>query len=231
MTTSSTYAFSSSPASALTLVAFGRIGIRRTEITAQHLQDASYEANLLQVTLGNNQPLLWRSEVYPITLVEGTSNYALPDRFIAIQDIYLTTTSGGTDVDRMLFPMSLFEWDAQPNKTTQAPPTSYVIFKTLSPSVTFWQTPDGSAEYQANVRLLSQAQDANQTSGTTLDLPYGYLDVYVAGLAHRLSRIYAPDKEMLRKQDYMEAWEAAARTETQDSTNLYIAPVFDGYYR
>lgn len=231
MTTSSTYAFSSSPASALTLVAFGRIGIRRTEITAQHLQDASYEANLLQVTLAGNQPNLWRSEVYDITLVEGTANYALPARMAAIQDIYLSTTSNDVTTDRMLGPMSLYDYDSQANKTTQAPPTAYVVYKTLSPTITFWQVPDGNATYTAHVRLLSQSQDVSQTNGTTLDMPYIYLDVYVAGLAHRLSRIYARDQEMLRKQDYQEAWAIAAQTDTQDSVNMTIQPDWTGYYR
>ena len=236
MATSNTYNFATSAASGLTLVAFGRIGIRRTEITAQHLADAASEANLLQVAISNQQPNLWKSAVYPITLTAGTNNYNLPTNMIAIQDIYLNVTpSGGssaTSTDRLLFPLSLFEWDAQPNKTTQAPPTTYVIFKTIpTPTVTFWQTPDSSATYTAYVRYLSQVQDASQISGASLELPYTYLDVYVAGLAHRLSRTYAPDKEIMRKQDYLEALAAAQNTDTQDSVCLYIQPSFDGYVR
>lgn len=231
MTTSGTYNFSASAASGLTLVAFSRIGIRRTEITAQHLQDAAQEANLLQVTLGGNQPNLWRSEVYTISLTAGTSNYALPSRMIAVQDVYITTTSGGTSTDRVIFPMSLFEYDAQPNKTQQAPPTTYVVYKTLSPSLTFWQTPDDSATYTANCRILTQMQDASQVGGTTLDLPYVYLDAYVAGLAYRMSRIYAPDKEQLRKADWMEALAIAQKTDTQDNVQMFVQPVFYGYYR
>lgn len=232
MTTSGTNNFSASAASALTLVAFGRIGIRRTAITAEHLADAAIEANLVQVTTGNNQPTLWKSVVFPITLVAGTAPYNLPATLIAIQDVYITTTLGGVSTDRVLYPLSLDQYDAQANKTQQAPPTSYVIKKIIpTPTITFWQTPDDSATYSANVRLLKQSEDVSFANGATLDMPYTYLDVFVAGLAHRLSRIYAPDKEVIRKQDYMEAWEAAARTDTQDSTSIFISPSFAGYWQ
>ena len=233
MTTSGTYDFSSSAASSLTLVSFSRIGIRPTQVTTEHLRDAAIEANLLQVSLGDRQPLLWRSEVYDITLTEGTAEYNLPARMIAIQDIYLTTTPTGgtsdTSTDRILGALSLFEYDSQANKTQQAPPTSYCVFKTLSPTIKFWQVPDGNATYVAHVRLLSQMQDASQKSGLSLDMPYVYLDVYVAGLAYRLARIYAPDKEVMRKQDYLEALEIAQNTDTQDGTGLYIQPDFSVY--
>lgn len=235
MTTSGTYTFASSPASGLTMVAFGRIGLRRTELTVQHLQDAAMEANLLQVSISGNQPNLWRSEVYDITLEEGEAEYDLPARMVAVQDIYLTTTpSGGsadTSTDRVLGALSLFEYDSQAQKTQQAPPTSYVIFKTLSPTIKFWQVPDGNATYVAHVRMLSQIQDASQRNGTTLDLPYVYLDAYVAGLAYRMARIYAPDKEMMRKQDYMEALAIAQNTDTQDNVGMYIQPDFSVYNR
>lgn len=220
-------------AAGLTLTAFGRIGIRRTEITIQHLQDAATEANLVQVGIANGQPTLWRSEIYPITLTAGTAEYSLPSRMVAIQDVYISAVSSGSTVsiDRLLAPLSLLEYDSQPNKTQQAPPVSYLIQKTLSPTITFWQTPDDSSTYTANVRLLSRPETVVMSSGTTLDLPYIYLDVFVAGLAHRLARIYAPDKEMIRRQDYLDALAIAQNTDTQDSVSLYIQPIFSGYSR
>lgn len=230
MTSSGTTNFNPS-ASNLTLAAFARIGIRRTEITAQHMADADSEGNFAQVLISNSQPNLWKSEVYPITLVAGTAAYSLPARMIAIQDVYITTTNGGTSQDRLVFPLSLFQYDAQPNKTRQAPPTAYLIQKLISPTITFWQVPDSASTYTANVRMLSQGQDVSQASGATLDMPYKFLDVYVAGLAHRLSRIYAPDKEQIRKQDYMDAWAAAANTDTQDNVGMTVSVDTSGYWR
>ncbi len=201
----------------------------------QHLEDAAIEANLVQVAVGNNQPNLWRSEVYDITLTQGTAEYDLPTRMISIQDVYLTTTPSGagdsTSTDRVLFPMSLTQYDGQPNKTIQAAPTGYLIQKTLSPSITFWQVPDDSATYTAHVRMLSRQEDVSLRNGTTLDMPYTYLDVFVAGLAHRLSRHYAPDKEMIRKADYLDALAEAQRTDTQDNTVMTISVGRSGYFR
>lgn len=202
-------------------------------MTAEHLADAAIEANLVQVNLGSNQPNLWKSELFEITLVAGTATYNLPTRMIAVQDVYMTVSNGGTSTDRVLFPVTLAEYDAQPNKTIQAPPTTYLIQKLLpaTPTITFWQVPDDSATYTVQVRILSQMQDVVMAGGVTLDMPYLYLDTFVAGLAHRLSRIYAPDKEAIRKQDYLEARDAAAATDTQDNTNIYISPSFSGYWR
>lgn len=189
----------------------------------------------MQVAVGNNQPNLWRSEIYDITLTEGDAEYDLPTRMIAVQDVYITTTPSGAGAssatDRVLFPMTLTQYDAQPNKTIEASPTAYLIQKTLSPTITFWQVPDGNATYEAHVRILARQEDVSLRNGTTLDVPYTYLDVFVAGLAHRLSRIYAPDKEMIRKADYLEALADAQRTDTQDNTTMTISIGRGGYFR
>lgn len=221
--------------SALTLQAFERIGLRGTEVTIQHLQKAAVEANLLQVSISNGQPNLWRSELYEITLVESQAEYDLPARMIAVQDIYIRTVptgaSAGTAIDRVIYPMSLTDYDAQPNKTIEAPPTAYVVYKTIpTPTITFWQVPDGNATYTAFVRILSRPETAAMQSGTTLDMPYIYLDAYVAGMAHRLARIYAPDKEMIRKADYQEALLLAQATDTQDNVTMVVAPSLGSYY-
>ena len=205
------------------LTAFGRIGIRRTEITAQHMDDANTEANLVQVKLANLQPNLWTDVLYPINLVQGTATYTLDSSLIAIQAAYLTTTSGGTSTDRIMWPYSTFEYSAIPDKTQQAPPTSYWYNRLIVPQISLWPVPDGNATYVLNLRVCKQIQDVSLSSGTTLNLPYRWLDVYVADLAHRLSRIYAPDKEAMRKQDAAEAW-ANAATEDQERTPIYFVP-------
>ena len=212
------------------LTAFGRIGIRRTEITAQHLADAENEANLVQVKLANKQPNLWTDELYEQTLTAGTATYTLSARLIAIQAAYLTTTSGDVSVDRIIWPYSTFEYAAIPDKTQDGPPTSYWYNRQITPQISLWPVPDDSATYALKLRVCRQIQDVSLVSGTTLDLPYRWLDVFVADLAHRLSRIYAQDKEMIRKADADEAW-ATAATEDQERVPLYIQPQTASYWR
>jgi hypothetical protein len=211
-------------------VAFGRIGIRRTEITAQHMADADNEANLVQVKLANKQPNLWTDELYTQALTAGTATYTLNARLIAIQNAYITTTSGGVSTDRVIWPYSTFEHSSIPDKTQQGPPVSYWYNRQITPQISLWPVPDDAATYTLNLRVCRQIQDVSLVSGTTLDLPYRWLDVFVADLAHRLSRIYAPDKEMLRKADADEAW-AVAATEDQERVPLYIQPALQAYWR
>lgn len=221
MTSTSTYAFGPA-ASNLMLTAFGRIGIKRTEITAQHLADADNEANLVQVKLSNLQPNLWTDELYTQALTEGTATYTLPARMIAIMSCYLTTSTGGVSTDRIMWPYSTFEYSAVPDKTQAGPPTAYFYNRLATPQISLWPVPDGNATYTLNLRMCRQIQDVSLKSGATLELPYRWLDVFVADLAHRLSRIYAPDKEAMRKVDAQDAWNNAA-FEDQERVPMYLS--------
>lgn len=219
-------------ASNLTLNAFARIGIRRTEITAQHMADADNEANLLQVTLGNRVPNLWRQEIYSLTLTEGDAEYDLPARMVGVRDVYMSTVSGSAAAtDRVIWPLSASEYDALPNKTLESVPTSYYIQKSITPTIAIWPVPDGSATYTFKLRLMTQIQDASQKSGTSLDLPYRWLDVYVAGLAYRLAAIYAPDKEVKREADFEKAWANASTQDVEDGVSLAVSLSMGGYWR
>lgn len=217
-------------ASNLLLVALDRIGMRRTEITSQVLASANVEGNLLQVEINNKQPNAWKAELYTQALTQGTATYTLPGRLIAIRDAFLTTTSGGTSTDQAIWPMSTMEYDFQPNKTQQGVSTSYWMNRLITPTITMWPVPDGNAVYTLNIRMMSQIENASLASGATLNMPYRFLDVWVAGMAHRMARIYAKDQEVLRKQDYLEAWTNAAAQDLDDNVTMTIAPDFSSYY-
>ena len=181
--------------------------------------------------MGNRQPLLWRQEIYEIELEEDDAEYDLPVRMIAIRDAYLTTTVNSVSTDRVVWPLSPSEYDALPDKTLSAPPNSYLVTKSMTPTVKTWPVADADDTYTLKLRLLTQIQDASLKNGITLDMPYRALDIFVAGLAHRLSRIYKPELEAARKQDYAEAWTDFANTDVEDGVNLYVSPSFSHLYR
>ena len=211
--------------------AFARIGIRRTEITAQHMADADLESNLLQVEISNKVPNAWTAELYTQVLTAGNATYTLPYRLVAIRDAYITVASGGVSTDRVIWPLSTQEYDSQPNKTQQAQPTSFWMNRLITPTITMWPVPDSNATYTLNIRMMSQLQDASMQSGSTLNMPFRFLDVFVSGLAHRMARIYARDQEAMRKADYMEAWANAAAQDVDDNVGIYVGIDTSGYWR
>jgi len=213
------------------LNAFGRIQIRRTELTQQHLQDAATEANLVQVEFSNRQPNLWLSELYTVSLDPSVATYTLPARMVSPMAVYMTTEdSSGTTSDRILFPISTFEYAALPNKTTEAPPTSYWFNRQATPQITLWPVPDDASTYTLNLRILSQPEDANLPSGVTPDVPYRWFDAYTAALAARLASIYNISIEDKRKADAERAWQIAAN-EDIEYVPTYVIPQIGGYYR
>lgn len=212
------------------MTAFARIGLRRTALQAEHLADAEVEGNLLQAEMSNKQPNLWRSSLISTTLVDGTATYTLASEVIALQAVYVTSTTGGTSSDRVIWPLSTYEYAAMPNKTQTGAPTSYWYNRQITPTITMWPVPDDQSTYTLNIRCVSQIEDASLKSGTTLNMPYRFLDVFVAGLAHRMARIYARDQEAARKADYMMAWDIAL-TQDQEAVPLYIMGNTSSYYR
>ncbi len=228
MTTSGTTSFNPGTGS-LVVSAFARIGMRPSELVAQHFFDAGNEANLVNVELCSRLPNLWKTELYSVALVAGTATYTLPARLINYMAVYINVDDGGSAYDRILAPLSTFEYAAQPNKTTQAPPTSFWFERLTTPQMTFWPVPDDSATYTLNIQAMMQIEDASIPGGTTINMPYRFLDCFVAKLAHRLARLYRPEQEALRKADADEAWQVAA-TEDTEGVPIYIMPGLSSYY-
>ncbi len=238
MAATGTYAYGPATSN-LMLTAFNRCLIRRTEITAQHLADAENEANLVQVEWSSRQPNLWTTELYTTALTEGTATYTLPARMIAIQAAYLSIDDGsGSSTDQILWALSTFEFSAIPDKTQEAVPNSYWYDRTITPQITLWPVPNEDDRYTLNLRILHQIQDASLASGTTLDLPYRWLDAWVSALAARLADLY-PDAlikskgpgaitDMWAKAE--RAWKIAA-TEDQERVPMYLQPQTYSYWR
>ncbi len=231
-TTSATYSgtYNFLPSSGdIIITAFQRVGIRPTEILQTHLQQAVMELNLLQSKLSNLQPNLWDVDLQSIPLIQGTATYSLPAETVMITNAYIRVGSGTASIDRLIFPISQTEYAALSNKFVQAPPTQFWFDRLISPTITFYQVPDGGGPYTVFYYRVRQIQDATLPNGFQMEVPYRWLDAMTAGLAHRLAAVFAPQLEQIRKADAEEAWRIAA-TQDVENTPMFIAPGLIGYF-
>lgn len=227
MTTSGTYSYFPST-SELGLTAFGRIGVRRGEILASHMQDLKNCANLLMAEFSNLQPNLWTVNLVSLPLVAGQSTYDVDPQIVMILDMYISY--GDPATDRLISPISRTDYASYPNKTQQGFPSVFWFDRLVSPTVTLWMVPDATQTYTAHYYACRQNQDTNIQNGQTAEIPYRFLEAFTAGMAWKLSEIYAPALEDKMFARYQRAWNIAA---TQDTENvpLYISPGMDGYFR
>ncbi len=240
MPTSGTYVFAPSVGE-IVIAAYARLQIHPTSITAEHMAHARREANFLQVEWSNKGPNLWAVDLQTVDTVEGVAAYDVPANTVMILDAYITQGDGdfagqfnnpdfsveSFPTDLMIMPMSRSEYAAIPRKTTLARPTGYWFDRLIAPKIVLWPTPN--AIYRLNYFRFRQIQDAKAASVGTPEIPYLMLDAMVAGLSHRLSRIYAPQLEALRKADAAEAWNAAAAQNTEYAP-MHIRPDLSGYW-
>jgi len=230
MTSSGTYNYNISAAEAV-LAALERCQIRAPSIRTEHMNTAKNEFNLLMAEWANKQVNLWKVELDTVALVQGTATYTLTPQTVMVLDAYVSLNYGTTSQsDTYITPMSRTQYASIGNKSTQGRPTSYWFDRTITPTLTMWPVPDASGPYQMSWYAAIQIQDVSLPSGTTLDLPYRWLDAAVAGLAYRMARVYAPQLVPMLKQDAMEAWQTAA-TQDVENANFSIAPSLSSFYR
>lgn len=210
--------------------AFFRCGIPRNAVLTEHLQTAKMEANLLQVEMVNRGVTLWTITEQTIPLLSGVSTYSVPTNTVMITDAWIRTTTGGVPNDRLVLNISRDEYAAYPNKETAGFPTVYWFNRQIDPEITVWPVPNATGTYTLKLYSYIQIQDAIYVGTTTTNVPYLFFDVYVAGLAKRLARIWAKDRISDLTAEYESAW-AIASNQNTENTNLYVTPVTNGYWR
>lgn len=226
--TSDTYDFN--PAiGTLSLNALARCGVRRTEITQQHMDDVWLESNLLQADWSADGMIFWTVELVQQPLTAGAQTYALPTNTITVLDVYISPNGGTSGQNRLISPFSRTDFASLANPTTPGFPTSFWFNRALEPTINLWPVPDTATTYLMSYYIYTQPEDAVLRGGGKAAIPYWWLNAYTADLAHRLSRIYAPDKEPMRKADRDEAYQRACKQSEQ--APLYISPGLQGYYR
>lgn len=229
VTTSGTFNFA--PNTGLLLQsAYGRLGIRRSALTAEHWQDGQQEANLWLVDAANRGPNLWTVDQINTPLTQGNATYAVDPSTVMMLDVNIVYSPGGSPISRVLQSLSRSDYSDIPDKTQQGPPTSFWFNRQIAPTVTMWPTPDGGGPYTLSFWRYRQMQDAGLQGGQNVELPYLFLDAFVAGLAYRLAKYYAPALESARKVDSAEAWASAAEQNTE-AAPVSIAPQISSFYR
>lgn len=228
MSTSSTYNFNP-PIGQLSLLAFSRIQVRRTELTTQHMENAYLECNLLQADWSADGITWWTVELVNQPLTQGTSTYSIAANIVSVLDVYVSPSNGTSGQNRLLFPFSRTDYASLANPAQQGFPTSFWFDRDLSPSLTLWPVPDGSTTYLMSYYAYTQNQDANFRQGGNIAVPYWWFDAYVADLAHRLSRHHAPNLEQVRLADRDRAYAHACKQ--VEPAPMYISPGLSSYYR
>ena len=228
-TSSGTYGFAP-PTGDLIVAAYRRVKIHRSELVTEHFADAKMELNLLQVSWANLGPLLWTVDTQSVTLTAGQAIYSVPANTVMILDAYTSTPNGdGTNTDTLITPLSRTEYASMPDKAEQGGVTSFWFDRQISPTVTLWQVPNGQVPTVKYYRF-TQVQDAAVANGGTPQVPYLALDAYVAGLAHRLARIYAPDLEAAREADAVKATNLMFN-QLVENVPLFVTPQSASYWR
>ena len=225
MANSGTYNFSPSLGS-LTLAAFSRCQIARTELTPQHHENAFLEMNLLQSFWGADGITWWTVTEYQQPLSAGVATYNVPANAIAVLDVYITVNGS---FNRLLFPFSRTDYASLAEPNQEGYPTSFWNNRLLTQTLMLWPVPDANATYVMTYYYYQQIQDATPQQGGNAAIPYFWLDAYVAELAYRLSRHHAPALEDKRKVDAKEAYATACK-QTEPSP-MYITPGLQNYFR
>lgn len=229
MATSQIYSFLPSTGE-LVIAAYRRIQIHRAEILTEHLADARNEANLLQVNWANLGPSLWTVDLQTVALVAGQGTYVVPPNTVMMLDVYVSTPNGdGTNSDRIITPWSRTEYASAPDKLQQGSPTVFWFDRLIAPTFTLWPVPDGTEPTLSYYRF-TQPQDAVLTNALNPQMPYLALDAWVAGLAHRLSRIWKPELTAARETDSIKAF-TVFMSQMTENVDLYIAPQVESYWR
>lgn len=227
MTASGTYLFQPSIGE-LGLNALARIQIRPPAVVQDHMENMRMEGNLLQSSWSAAGINLWTVDLQTMPLVQGTATYTVPATTVMILDAYISVGSGPA-TNRYISPFSRTDYASLGNPTSQGTPSTFWFDRLISPTITLWPVPDGGGPYVLQYYRYRQLQDAALPNGGTAEIPYVFLDAWAAGLAYRLSRIYAPSLEQIRKADAVEAF-ALANQQNSENVPMYIQPMISSYY-
>lgn len=230
MATSGTYTFNPSLGE-LTLYAYNLVGVRNTALLQEHLEAARMATNLMLARWSNQGVNLWAVDLITTPLQTGVSTYPVDANTVVMLDAYVTDSSSGQNIDRIILPISRTEYASYPNKQQQGFPTVFWFDRLLSPTVTIWPVPNVNNGPQAlKYYRVRRLQDANLSGAEQVEIPYLWMEAFAYGLANRLAMVWAPEKVALLKPLADEAYDIAS-AQNVETAQQYISPQLAGYFR
>lgn len=216
------------PFSDVIIAAYGRCQVRREMIGVDHLFDAAMAANLLQVDWSNDQVNLWTVDLQITNLLPGIPTYDVDPATIMIMAAYISIDDGSSTKDRIITSIDRDSYATYPDKVTPGRPTVYWFNHLIEPTITLWQPPDDAASYTLKYFRARQIADANAPGGIGPEVPYRFLEAYVAGLAFKLSELYAPARMNELAVRALGAFQKAKNRDVENSP-LRIVPAMSIY--
>jgi hypothetical protein len=229
LSSSGTYTFNPSLGE-LTLYAFNLCQIRPTSLVQEHMQSARMATNMMLASWANQGVNLWAVDLVTTPVTQGVSTYPVDANTVMILDAYMVTPQSGTSIDRIIMPVSRTEYASYPNKAQQGFPTVFWFDRLISPTVTLWPVPDGSSTSTLKYYRVRRIQDAEFSSGQTVEIPYLWLEAFADGLAYRLAKVWNPQIAQGLKAVADETYKIAA-DQNIEQAQQYISPQIFGYYR
>lgn len=136
----------------------------------------------------------------------------------------------GAPTDRLLYPISRTDYASIPNKSDQGTVNTF-WFDRLSPSpqMYLWLVPNGSVIETLQIYRTKQVQDASLQGGSTLDIPYRFLEAFTADIAARFAQKFNPSVWPMLKQEAKDQWNEAAHAD-EEKVSLYFVPSMQDYF-
>jgi len=220
--------------------AFERCGLELR--TGYDFRTARRSMNFMLTDWANRGINLWTVEQGSINLIQGQTTYDLPSDTVDLIEHVIRTNAnqGANQTDLNITRISVSTYSTIPNKLAQGRPIQVWINRQsgqksgsnvatpANPQINVWPAPDqGTAQnpyYVFYYWRLKRIYDAG--SGTNvIDIPFRFLNCMVAGLSYMLAvkkPEVSPDKIMLLKQQYDEAWELAATEDREKAADRLV---------
>jgi hypothetical protein len=189
------------------------------------LRTARRSMNLMTIEWQNRGINMWTIDSGTIPLVQGTSQYTLPEDTIDLMEQQIRTGSGSAtnQTDITISRISVSTYATIPNKLAQGRPIQvYVERLRDAPKINVWPVPDSNnyVFYYWRMRRIEDAGSGVQTA----DMNFRFLPVLVAGLAYHIAMKVPELAERIGmlKQAYEEQFQLAAGEDREKASVRFV---------